>query len=198
MGLTKKSWAVAAGITVVSALGVATAQTPAPAGAPPPPEVGAQRDVALTPAQMSVEADNYMARMDQGAAGVRAQLTQAREQRDVVKVLCLNDKLNQIDVAIRSARDRMATLKGAAGRNDLDRSRHEFTVIQVLRDRVQALVAEANQCIGEETGFIGDSQVTVNIDPSIPDTDPAETPDDPFVSPPPVLSEPPIPSSPTQ
>lgn len=198
MGLTKKSWAVAAGITVISALGVAGAQTAAPAAAPPPPEVGAQRDVALSPGQMSAEADNYMARMDQGASGVRAQLTQAREQRDVVKVLCLNDKLNQIDVAIRSARDRMATLKGAAGRNDLDRSRHEFTVIQVLRDRVQALVAEANQCIGEETGFIGDSQVTVNIDPSIPDTDPAETPDDPFVSNPPVLSEPPPPSSPTQ
>jgi hypothetical protein len=198
MGLTKKSWAVAAGISVISALGVATAQTAAPAPAPPPPEVGAQRDVSLTPEQMSVEANNYMARMDQGAQGVRIQLTQAREQRDVVKVLCLNDKLNQIDVAIRSARDRMTTLKGAAGRNDLDRSRHEFTVIQVLRDRVQALVAEANQCIGEETGFIGDSQVTVNIDPGIPDTDPSEPPEEPIVSDPPPLSEPPLPSSPTQ
>ncbi|HMJ12620.1 MAG TPA: hypothetical protein VK524_14445 [Polyangiaceae bacterium] len=189
MSLTKKGWAVAAGISVVSALGVATAQTPVPAAAPAP-EVGAQRDVALTPEQMSVEANNYMARMEQGATGVRAQLTQAREARDVVKVLCLNDKLNQIDVAIRSARDRVATLKGAAGRNDQDRSRHEFTVIQVLRDRVQALVAEANQCIGEETGFIGDSQVTVNIDPSIPDTDPSEPPDDPMISDPPVLSSP--------
>jgi hypothetical protein len=198
MGLTKKSWAIAAGISVVSALGVATAQTAAPTPAPPPPEVGAQRDVALSPAQMSVEANNYMARMEQGAAGVRAQLTQAREQRDVVKVLCLNDKLNQIDVAIRSARDRVAALKGAAARNDVDRARHDFTVTQVLRDRVQALVAEANQCIGEETGFIGDSQVTVNIDPSIPDTDPSEPPDDPLVSDPPVLSEPPIQTSPTQ
>jgi hypothetical protein len=147
---------------------------------------------------MSAEANNYMLRMEQGATAVRTQLTQSRQQRDVVKVLCLNDKLNQIDVAIRSARDRMGTLKAAAGRNDPDRSRHEFTVIQVLRDRVQSLVAEANQCVGEETGFIGDSRVTVSIDPSIPEIERPEGPDDPILSDPPPLTTPPPAASPTQ
>lgn len=188
MGLSIKGWATVAGFALVGLLGVAAAQTPTPPA--PTPEVGAQRDVSLTPEQMSTEASGYLTKMDQGAASVRTQLTQAREQRDVVKVLCLNDKLNQIDVAVRSARDRAATLKAAAGRNDQDRARHEFTVVQVLRDRVQALVGEANQCIGEETGFVGDSKVVVTIDPSIPDTDPLLPPDEPFFSTPPVLSSP--------
>ncbi len=51
--------------------------------------------------------------MDRGANAVRQQLGVAREQKDVVKTLCLNDKLNQIDLAIRTATDRVDGL-GAA------------------------------------------------------------------------------------
>jgi hypothetical protein len=175
-------------LLVVGAFGVAAAQ-PAPE---PQPDVavGAQRDVNLTPPQMLAEAEKYPPAMDQGAAHVRRQLGESRQQRDVVKVLCLNDKLTQIDVAIRSVRDRMVSLRAAVSQNDVDRARHEFTVVQVLRDRVRTLVAEANQCIGEETGFVGESRVTVDIDPTIPDTDPSIVPDDSFISIPPVLSSP--------
>ena len=62
----------------------------------------------------------------------------------------------------------------------------------MLRDRVRALVSEANQCIGEETDFLGDSRVIVEIDPNIPDTDPTEFPENPLISTPPVLSSPTI------
>jgi hypothetical protein len=82
-------------------------------------------------------------------------------------------------VAVRSAADHISSLELAAGRKDLDRSRHDYAVVQVLRDRVKGLVIEANQCIGEETGFVGESTVTVTIDPRIPE-DPAEYPDVPI------------------
>jgi hypothetical protein len=84
----------------------------------------------------------------------------------------------------------MGPLKAAVDRGDDDRSRHEFAVLQVLNDRVATLVSEANQCIGEETGFIGDSQVTVNIDPEIPDNDPDQIGVDPEIIEGPVLSSP--------
>jgi hypothetical protein len=38
----------------------------------------------------------------------------------VVKSLCLSDKLSQIDVATRSARDRQTALQAAAQRNDAE------------------------------------------------------------------------------
>jgi hypothetical protein len=186
MRLGRKIVALAVAGLTVGAINAASAQEPAGA---PPPEITTQRDVSLTPKQMLAEAEKYLPTMEQGASFVRKQLSDAREAKDVVKVLCLNDKLSQIDVAIRSARDRMPNLRSAADRNDNDRGRHEFTVIQVLRDRVRALVAEANQCIGEETGFVGESDVTVDIDPTIPD-DPSDFPDDPIVSQPPVISSP--------
>lgn len=140
----------------------------------------------LTPAQMRAEATQYLPAMEQSGQTIRRQLEQAREARDVVKVLCLNDKLNQVDVALRSTRDRVQALGGAADSNDLDRTRHEFTVIQVLRDRVRALSQEASQCIGEETGFIDEPKVSVEIDPAIPQEDPTVFPQDP-----PIISTPP-------
>jgi hypothetical protein len=135
----------------------------------------------LSPAQMRSEAVQYLPAMEQSGQTIRRQLEQAREARDVVKVLCLNDKLNQVDVAVRSARDRVTSLNGAVERNDGERSKHEFTVIQVLRDRVRALSQEASQCIGEETGFIDEPKVSVEIDPAIPKEDPTVFTDTPVI-----------------
>lgn len=189
MRVGRRLWSGAAAVVVVCGFGVAAAQQGGATASPAVPELNTQQDVKLTPEQMQKQANGYLPEMEQGAGFVRKQLAEARQARDVVKVLCLNDKLNQVDVAIRSARDRMPNLKVAVDRKDDDQARHEFTVIQVLRDRVRSLVAEANQCIGEETGFVGESEVTVDIDPTIPD-DPSQFPDDPLVSQPPFISSP--------
>ena len=118
------------------------------------------------------------------------QLAEAKKKRDVVKALCLDDKVKQMKLATDTAKDRVIDITSAVSQNDPDRSKHEFTVIQVLHERVQTLVTEAQQCIGEETGFVGNTNVTVDIDPALPDTDPSEYPDDALVSEPPVLSSP--------
>jgi hypothetical protein len=135
--------------------------------------VGFQRKTSLTPQEQLAESAKHIARMEQSAAGVRKMLEEARKQRDVVKTLCLNDKLSQLDVAIRSGRDRRTQLQAAVNRNDGELSNHEFTILTVLRQRSEQLVAEANQCIGEEAAFVGDTLTKVTVDPSIP---PDETP----------------------
>ncbi len=187
MTLGKRVWGIGVAGALVCFFGVAAAQE-APA-ANKTPEVAAQRDVNLSPTEMQTKAEGYLPEMERGASGVRRQLSAAREAHDVVKVLCLNDKLNQIDVAIRSAQERMQNLRAAVKSNDSDVSRHEFTVVQVLRDRVRSLIAEANQCIGEEVGFVGETEIVVDIDPTIPE-DPSDFPDDPLLSQPPVISSP--------
>lgn len=188
-------WVFSFGVLAVAA-GPAGAQQPG--AAPPPPaagqtaegQVGFQRKTALTPQEQLVEANKHVARMEGAAAGVRKMLEEARRQRDVVKTLCLNDKLSQIDVAIRSARDRKAQLQAAVNRNDAELSNHEFTILTVLRQRSEQLVAEANQCIGEESAFVGDTRTTVRIDPDIPPDETPYPPTDPtlVIGPPPCTS----------
>jgi hypothetical protein len=167
-------------VALALAAGPAVAQQPAPAPGSPPPasstaegQVGFQRKTSLTPQEQLAEAAKHLSRMEGAAGGVRKMLEEARRQRDVVKTLCLNDKLSQIDVAVRSARDRRQQLQAAVNRNDVELSNHEFTIMTVLRQRSEQLVAEANQCIGEESAFVGDTRTTVQIDPQIP---PDETP----------------------
>lgn len=172
---------VVLGLAAALGIGVASAQPqPAQPATPPPadPAAGLARQVNLTPAEQLAQADATLARMEGVRTAVRRQLEAARAQRDVVKSLCLNDKLNQVDVAIRSARERQGALQLAAGRKDADLTNHESTILGVLRQRVDQLSAEANQCIGQEAGFVGDSSVTSTVDPNLPQEDPSEYPDD--------------------
>ena len=192
----RSSWKLVFAFAVLSyAASPAGAQTPAPGpGAasadPNGGTVGFQRKTSLTPQEQLGESAKHVARMEQSAAGVRKMLEEARKQRDVVKTLCLNDKLSQIDVAIRSGRDRRTQLQAAVARNDAELSNHEFTILTVLRQRSEQLVAEANQCIGEEAAFVGDTRTQVTIDPSIPQDETPYPNTDPslVIGPPPCTS----------
>src|SRR6185503_7449368 len=97
------------GLAMLIGHGVASAQ----AQTNPPSDASGNlsRQVNLSPAEQLQQSDGFLARMEGSRATVRRQLEQARAQRDVVKTLCLNDKLNQIDVAIRSARERRQALE---------------------------------------------------------------------------------------
>jgi hypothetical protein len=193
MRLMNKPWAIAC-LTLITLTGVGAAiaqeDSTNPPDGTPAREVKGGQDVNLTPTQMLERVRAHVPEMEKLRATVSEQLAEARKKKDVVKALCLDDKVKQMKLATDTAKDRVVDLTSAVSQNDPDRSKHEFTVIQVLRERVQTLVTEAQQCIGEETGFIGESDVTVDIDPAIPDTDPSDFPDDPLVSDPPVLSSP--------
>lgn len=176
------------GLAMLIGHGIASAQ--AQPNPPPPSDASGQlsRQVNLSPAEQLQQSEGFLARMEGSRATVRRQLEQARAARDVVKTLCLNDKLNQIDVAIRSARERRQALELAANRKDADLANHEFTILTVLRQRVDQLTAEANQCIGQEAGFVGESAVTTTIDPNLPQEDPSEYPDSDVIVEPPACS----------
>jgi hypothetical protein len=192
MRFMKTPWVIVClSIAAVSGVTIAVAQEAAnPPAAAAPKEVSGGSDVSLSPPQMLERVRSMVPEMEKLRASVAAQLNEAKKSKDVVKALCLDDKVKQMKLATDTAKDRVVDLTSAVTQNDPDRSKHEFTVIQVLRERVQTLVAEAQQCIGEETGFVGDSDVVVSIDPAIPDADPSDFPEDPLVSEPPVLSSP--------
>src|SRR5207247_1185240 len=126
-------WALT--VYVLLGTGVADAQTPKP-NADSNAAVSTQRQVNLSPAEQVAQADAFIARMGTTGSTVRHKLEEARAQRDTVKTLCLNDKLNQIDVATRSAQDRRTALEQASSRKDGDLANHEYTILTILRQRV--------------------------------------------------------------
>jgi hypothetical protein len=188
MGREKvRRFTMMAALALVAGFGIAAAQAQ-PAPPPSDASAGLSRQVNLSPAEQLAQSEAFLSRMEAARSTVRRQLETARSQRDVVKTLCLNDKLNQIDVAIRSARERKQALELAANRKDSDLANHEFTILSVLRQRTDQLTAEANQCIGQEAGFVGDTAVTSTVDPGLPEEDPSKYPEADVVTDPPPCS----------
>lgn len=185
------SWALLAALASLGAgWGIASAQPgTATVDAPTPPD---KAPANLTPKQQLARVNQMLNAMRAGRQTVRKMLSEARAAKDVVKALCLKDKLNQIDVTIRSARDRRDKLKGAVEKNDAAQASTDFAICESLNGTARDLVTQANQCIGEETGIPGDSELTVDIDPDIPDEDLTGFP------PGDVSSEPPVTTSPFQ
>jgi hypothetical protein len=168
---------------------IATAQPQSP-DLPPPPSASAEvaRQVNLTPEEQLAETDSVLTHMESGRLMIRRMLQAARSRRDHVKTACLNDKLNQMDVALRSTRERRQTLEVAATRKDVDAANHEFSIVNVLRQRTSQLTADANLCIGDDPKPPPVNGNTSSVDPGLPEEDPSEYPLAPIIAEPPTCS----------
>jgi hypothetical protein len=144
----------------------------------------------MLPAERLERGKAIVATLERASQSIQRELSTARDDRDVVRVLCLNDKLNQVDVALRSGQDRLAALAASVEGTDPARSQHELTVLEVLNERVRVVVNESSQCIGEEAGFAGEAEVSVSIDPNLPAAETGSAPDALSVPPPPNISSP--------
>ena len=178
------------GLALLVGHGVASAQAQNAPQQPPDAGAGLSRQVNLSPAEQLAQADGSLSRMEGSRSTVRRQLESARAQRDVVKTLCLNDKLSQIDTASRTAADRTAALRSSVNRNDAEAANHEYSVLAVLAQRSEQLGSEASQCVGEESAFVGDTAVKTTIDPTVAPDDATYPgfPVSPTPMPPPCLS----------
>lgn len=166
---------VALGLSV----GGADAQTVTPA-ARPDAEVGNRRVANLSGADQLRESTSTLDSITASRRRVSDLLDRARTDRDIIKVNCLNDKLTQVDVTLRSAREHQELLQNSVSLNNDGQRNHEFQLMNIFRSRSEALETEARQCIGEETGTFDPTRtvITVRVDPNITQEDPTQlTPD---------------------
>ncbi|MBO6937196.1 MAG: hypothetical protein JJ863_19655 [Deltaproteobacteria bacterium] len=175
-------------------LGLAVAQSggDADAGDGASDEAGmdVERRANLTPEQQRQEAAEIVEKGNNVSRQVAAMLDEARQERDIIRVTCLNDKLTQINANLRTATTRAEALDDAVAAQDAPRRNHEFTVLTVIAQKLQTLEREAQQCIGEDIFETGATTVTTEI-PDDP-VDPDAVPIPPETVPVPVL--PPFPS----
>ena len=157
---------------VGSSLGVADAQTATGRDNPADAEVRTQRTANLSGADQLREGGHVIEIVSGMRRRVSDLLDRSRQERDIIKVNCLNDKLTQLDVTLRSTREHQDLLQTAVSINNDGQRNHEFTLLTIFRSHAQGLEVEAGRCIGEETGiFEHGPSVTVTINPNIPEVD---------------------------
>lgn len=146
-------------------------------------------EATLTPPQMLEKSRAILASAERATQAATQSLRGARQQSDVVKSLCLDDKLAQLEVARATIEERVQSLEGAVEAGNSEGINHDFSVVSALSDRVGVLTEEANQCIGEDRTAEGTGSIlTVTFDPAIPTNDTSSLPLGPNISTPPVAA----------
>ena len=154
------------------AVGVAGAQTPTPGNNAGAAEVGQRRTANLSGPDQVREANAIVEEVRRVRRQVSDMLDSARQERDIIKVNCLNDKLTQIDVTLRSAQERQELLSNAVSLNNDGQRNHEFTLMTIYRGRSSSLEVEARQCICEGNGtFDQGSVVQMRVSNNITEQD---------------------------
>jgi len=170
-------------------LGVASAQTPS-RDADDRAEVPTRRTANLSGADQLRESTTVIETIGSTRRRVSDLLDRARQERDIIKVNCLNDKLTQVDVTLRAAREHQELLQNAVGLNNDGQRNHEFTLINIYRSRVEGLEIESRQCVGEEAEAYDRTVVTLRVSPNIPTEDTTQMPIDTLLPERPLVTSP--------
>jgi len=132
-----------------------------------------EREAALAPQEQIGWADEKHGTVVQTREYASRLLAQARQadRPDIVKINCLNNKLMEINAQIQSFEDRRNSLREAIAVGDNDRRMHEYRVLVVVYQKVQSLRMEVEACIGEESGYMGRSRITILREPDVTQQD---------------------------
>jgi hypothetical protein len=100
-------------------------------------------------------------RMKAGMKAVLVRVEEARNEKDVVKLNCVNEKLTQVKGLLKVAEQSDIALHEAIANKD-PAAESEFSKIGIARTKVDALRNDADQCIGQ-LAYIVDEKTTVEV-----------------------------------
>ncbi|NMB76088.1 MAG: hypothetical protein GYA21_13285 [Myxococcales bacterium] len=146
-----------------------------------------ERAAALPDAEKIERSAQYLAEMKQILGTVLKLLKEARDEKDVIKVNCVNEKLTSIKGLMRISEQADMALQEAVAKGESDTSAHEFHKLVISHQKIKILKTEAEQCVGELAFAVGKTNVEIEVDRDVvPQEDPTmiPLPDTPVVRPP--------------
>jgi hypothetical protein len=110
----------------------------------------------------------HLARMKTSLKTVLGRVEEARNEKDVVKLNCVNEKLAQIKALLRIAEQSDVALHEAVAARDAGAD-SEFAKIAIARSKVEGLRADSEQCLGQ-LSYMVDEKTTVEVQlPDLPE-----------------------------
>ena len=152
---------------------------------------GLVKDKGLSGKKQFDQAKSYMQKMQAAVRRDEKKKELALQQKDLIKLNCLNEKLSQGQGHVQEAEQALTALSEAIGHDDGEGRSHELSRIRIYYQKVLVLSAEAENCAGEEASYVGGSQIEVEVDPTVPQGDPTDPglPTPNFTMPPPGVEQ---------
>lgn len=125
--------------------------------APPPADVVEE----VPDSQKTGKAAEHIARMKEILQRVLKHLEDAREERDVIKLNCVNEKLTAIKGLLRISEQADVAVQEALARRNSEVAHHEYEKIAIAVSKCEQLFAESEACVGELAVYSGETEVEV-------------------------------------
>lgn len=122
----------------------------------------------LSPQEMIADAQRLANDIQLVRGEVVTLQTEAREEKDMIRLDCIDDKLAQFDQLLLIVEAARADLGAAVASGDLEGRLHHHGLVAQAREKATAVRQEADGCIGEEMRFPGNADVDVT-DPGLDD-----------------------------
>ncbi len=106
-------------------------------------------------------AADHLARMKAALKQVLGRVEEARNEKDVVKLNCVNEKLTQIKALLKVAEQSDVALHEAVANRDPSADA-ELSKVAIARAKIDALRGESEQCIGQ-LAYIVDDKTVVEV-----------------------------------
>jgi hypothetical protein len=141
------------------------------------PEPAAKKAPAVMPdvieqvpdAEKPAKSQEHIARMREILTKVLKHLEEARDEKDIVKLNCVNEKLTNIKGLLKISEDGDVKMQEALARRAAEDAAHEYEKIAIARSKCEQLFAESEACVGELAVYAGDTQVEVVVEGEPPD-----------------------------
>ena len=165
------------------------APSPAPAPVDPSALQPTLQKSTISGDEMLAQGREYRTEIGAIIMQIQAQAEQAKTDKDVIRLNCLLDKLNQAKVNGNMMDQAMQALQESVSRRDESNELHEYTRITIINQKVQVLRTEADACVGAETNYVGPTKVVVESPPGLPATVDPPAPAAPPIT---VIDRPPV------
>lgn len=113
--------------------------------------------------QKADKSAEHLSRMKEILSRVLKYLEDAREERDVVKLNCVNEKLTAIKGLLRISEQADVSMQEALARRNAEVAAHEYEKIAIAVSKCEQLFAESEACVGELAIYAGETQVEVEV-----------------------------------
>jgi hypothetical protein len=138
----------------------APAPDPAPV-APAPVDLSTVQKSTISGDEMLSQGREYRQQMQSITMQIQVQSEQAKADKDVIRLNCLLDKLNQVKVNSNMLDQALQSLQECVSRHDETAQLHEYTRVTIINQKAQVLRTEADACVGAETNYVGPTKVVV-------------------------------------
>ena len=139
-------------------------------------DVTVHSDATMTPQAQLKWVEDQMASAKSVSYRVQGMLDQARKEKDILRITCINDKLTQIHVNLRGIEERLLSLRASVNGGDSASANQQFAILKIYISRIQGLRGEAENCIGEVDVVLGQTETLLEISDDITLNTPEDSP----------------------